>query len=303
LTDRHRGQARLAVPGRRLILALLTLLLLVVPACGADDAEELADRAREEARQRSDEIREDLEARADRLRRRIEEALGDLERAVPRAERTSPKVQARGRTGTTTIDAFLTDVITSVDTYWTRTMRASGLPEPRVRYVWVPPGGRRLTRCGAVAGDDAAFYCPADDTIYVAQRFATDLYNGVIRGLPGERSGGRAAGDFGVAYVVAHEYAHNLQHELGLFSLGRGNSSKPIELQADCMAGSWGNSVYAEGGLEPGDVEEAVSTALAVGDFDVSGRNHHGTPQERRDAWLTGFRSGDPSVCSRFAPS
>ncbi len=69
------------------------------------------------------------------------------------------------------------------------------------------------------------------------------------------------------------------------------------------MAGSWGNSVYAEGRLEPGDVEEAVSTALAVGDFDVSNRNHHGTPEERRQAWLTGFESGDPSVCSRYAPA
>ena len=173
-----------------------------------------------------------------------------------------------------------------------------------MRYSWVPPGGRRPTACGAVARDDAAFYCPTDDTIYVAQRFAADLYEGVLRGLPGERAGyGRAAGDFGVAYVVAHEYAHNLQHELGLFSLGQGNSSKPIELQADCMAGSWGNSVYAEGRLEPGDIEEAVSTALAVGDFDVSDRNHHGRPEERRDAWLTGFESGDPSVCSRYAPS
>jgi uncharacterized protein len=286
------------------ILLVVLLAALALAGCGSDDAEQLADRAREEARERTERIRASIEERAERLRERIEEALGDLERAVPRAERTSPRVQARGRTGETTIDAFLTDVITSVDAYWTRTLRASGMREPAVRYSWVPPGARRPTRCGAIAGDDAAFYCPADDTIYVAQRFAADLHEGVLRGLPGERAGyGRAAGDFGVAYVVAHEYAHNLQHELGLFSLGQGNSSKPIELQADCMAGSWGNSVYAEGRLQPGDVEEAVGTALAVGDFDVSNRNHHGTPEERRKAWLTGFRSGDPSVCSRYAPT
>jgi uncharacterized protein len=288
----------------RLAALLLLLLVVAAPGCGSDDAGDLADRARQEAEKRTERLRASIEERADRLRDRIEEALGDLRRAVPSAERTSPRVQARGRTGQTTIDAFLTDVITSVDAYWTRTLRENDLPAPRVGYLWIPPGGRRATGCGMTAGDDAAFYCPADDTIYVAQRFAADLYAGVLRGLPGERAGyGHAAGDFGVAYVVAHEYAHNLQDELGLFSLGRANSTEPIELQADCMAGSWGNSVYAAGRLQPGDVEEAVSTALAVGDFDVSSRNHHGTPEQRRDAWLTGFRSGDPSVCSRYAPS
>ena len=110
-------------------------------------------------------------------------------------------------------------------------------------------------------------------------------------------------GDFGVAYVVAHEYAHNLQQELGLLHpSGARNSRKPFELQADCMAGAWGSSAFAEGRFTEEDIEEAVSTALAVGDFDVSSENHHGTPQERRAAWLDGFQSGDPSVCSRYVP-
>jgi uncharacterized protein len=279
------------------IALVLAALALAGAGCG------FVDDAREQAREEGRELRADLERRAERLRRRIEEALGDLRRAVPRAERTSPRVQTRGRTQPTTIDAFLTDVLRSVDAYWTRTFEASGLPEPRVRYSWVPPGAGVRSACGVLADDAAAFYCPADDTIYVGQRFAADLYNGVARGLPGERAGyGRAAGDFGVAYVLAHEYAHNLQNELGLFALGRRNSSKPIELQADCLAGAWGNSVYAEGRLTPEDIDEAVGTALAVGDFDVSSANHHGTPEERRGAWLTGFQSGDPSVCSRFAP-
>ena len=167
----------------------------------------------------------------------------------------------------------------------------------------MPPGQTVRTGCEAPADDYAAFYCPADDTIYIAERFATAVYEGALRGLPGESSGGRAAGDFGVAYIVAHEYAHNLQHELGLFSLARSNSSKPFELQADCMAGAWGSSVFAEGRLKPGDIDEAVNTALAVGDFDVSSANHHGTPPERRDAWLTGFERADPSACANFVPA
>jgi predicted metalloprotease len=287
---------------RRLTVLLTVLLLGVAPAgCGEGDA------VRDDLERRAEDLREDVRAevreRTERVRARIREVLGQIEQAIPEARRTDPEVRSRGRTEEGTIAAFLTDVIENVDAYWSRTLTAAGLPEPRVSYVWVAPGERAGTRCGAVADDSAAFYCPSDDTIYVAERFASDLYRGVARGLPGERAGyGRAAGDFGVAYVVAHEYAHNLQHDLGLFTLRGSNSSKPFELQADCMAGSWGNSVYEQGLLEEGDVEEAMNTALAVGDFDVSDANHHGTPEERRDAWLAGFESGDPSVCERYAP-
>jgi predicted metalloprotease len=281
-------------------LFLLVALLAALAGCGADErVGELADDARRELR----EERARIEAEVRRIRERIDELIGQLEQVVPRAERTSPDVEARGRTEGTTVDAFLTDVLENVDAYWTRTFAANGLPEPRVRYAWVEPGRVLRTGCGAPADDNAAFYCPADDTIYIAQRFAAALYAGVLRGLPGEASGGRAAGDFGVAYIVAHEYAHNLQDELDLFSLARSNSSKPFELQADCLAGAWGSSVYAEGRLQPGDIEEAVGTALAVGDFDISSANHHGTPEERRAAWLAGFEGADPSVCARYVPA
>ena len=171
-------------------------------------------------------------------------------------------------------------------------------------YNWIPPGSGAATGCGQVARDSSAFYCPPDDTIYVGQRFAANLYRGVSQGLPGERAGyGRAAGDFAVAYVLSHEYAHNLQQELGVFDNRQSPTAKPFELQADCMSGTWAYSVYAAGDLTDGDLQEATNAALAVGDFDVGNRQHHGTPAERRDALLTGFRSGDPSVCERYLPS
>jgi len=69
------------------------------------------------------------------------------------------------------------------------------------------------------------------------------------------------------------------------------------------MAGSWAYSVYAEDDLQPGDLDEATNAALAVGDFDVGNAQHHGTPTERRDAVLAGFRNGDPSVCQRYVPA
>ena len=284
-------------------IVLLLIVLLAVAGCGGDDVRDRVDAAREEVEARYERARDEFEERRERFGKRIEQVLDDIERAVPRAERTSPTVRSRGRNEPQTIDAFLTDVLEDVDGYWTRTFRASNLPQPRVHYVWVPPAARVRTGCGDEADDRAAFYCPADDTIYVAQRFAADLYNGVIRGLPGESSGGRAAGDFAVAYVLAHEYAHNLQQELGIFDNRVTSSAKPFELQADCFAGTWAHSVFEQGDLQPGDLEEATNAALAVGDFDVGNAQHHGRPQERRDALLAGFESGDPSVCARYLGS
>ena len=281
--------------------ALALVLLLAFAGCGSDDVRDRVDAAREKVEQRVERARDEFRERRDRFGKRIEEVLAEIERAVPRAERTSPTVRSRGNTEATTIDVFLTKLLEDVDAYWTRTFAASNLPAPRVRYVWVPPARQVATGCGQPADDRAAFYCPADDTIYVAQRFAADLYRGVAHGLPGESAGfGRATGDFAVAYVLAHEYAHNLQQELGIFDNRVTSNARPFELQADCFAGTWANSVYRAGHLQPGDIEEATNTALAVGDFDVGNAQHHGTPPERRDALLVGFRTGDPSSCTRF---
>ena len=296
-------------PLRALLLVLLCAGL--VAGCGSEDTDRLREDVRERTerlRERAEKVRTDarqLRRRAEkvseRVARRVREVLADLEKAVPQAGPATRAPRTQGRTETGTIDAFLTDVLQSVDEYWTMTLTAAGRPEPRVSYVWVPAGDRVGTRCGAVADDQAAFYCPADDTIYIAQRLAADLYEGLNDDLPGQRAGyGRAVGDFGVAYIVAHEYAHNLQHEFGTFASAPQGSSKPFELQADCMAGLWGNSVYRAGKLKPGDVEVAMNTALAVGDFDYTNANHHGTPEERRDAWLTGFESGEPADCRQF---
>jgi hypothetical protein len=194
---------------------------------------------------------------------------------------------------------YLDSVLASVDTYWHQEQAAEGRPAPSVGHVWVVPGGSVNTACGVPAGDTAAFYCPTDDTIYVGQAFAGALYDGVAKGLPGQQAGfGRAAGAFAVAYLVAHEYAHNVQQEDGVLAGHR--SALPTELNADCLAGTWARWDYARGGLNEAGVQQALDAALAVGDFQFLSPEHHGTPQERRDALLTGFRGASPSACNPY---
>jgi predicted metalloprotease len=195
----------------------------------------------------------------------------------------------------TTLDGDLA----SVDSYWNQTLAAEGRPAPSVQHAWVAPGAQVGTGCGAAANDTAAFYCPTDDTIYIGQAFARALYDGVANGLPGQSAGfGRAAGQFAVAYVVAHEYGHNIQQESGQLS-GR-LRALPTELNADCLAGTWSHWEYGQGKMDDAGVKQVLDAALAVGDFDFMSAQHHGTPQERRDALLTGFRSGNPPACDQY---
>jgi len=206
----------------------------------------------------------------------------------------------------TTMEQFLTAVTKDVDAYWTKTFKASGLPEPRVSYKWIPAGQTAASACGdadGTLGDSAAAYCPGDDTIYISEKFATEIYDGTLdQSLPGSSRGyGKTVGDFSVAYIVAHEYGHEVQAELGLFDQSNGEiPTMAYELQADCYAGTWAKSAYQENRLQDGDVQEALDAALAVGDFDTSNPSHHGTPEQRADAWNNGFESGDPSSCSTY---
>jgi uncharacterized protein len=201
--------------------------------------------------------------------------------------------------------AFLTAVTTDVDAYWTDAFADAGLPEPRVSYQWIPAGRTATSACGGTdgggLGDDAAAYCPGDDTIYISERFATDIHDGALdQALPGSAQGyGGTLGDFAVAYIVAHEYGHQIQDELGLPArYGAELPTSAFELQADCYAGTWAKRAYEEDRLEEGDVQEALGAALAVGDFDAGNPGHHGTPEQRAGAWTGGFESGDPSACS-----
>jgi hypothetical protein len=204
------------------------------------------------------------------------------------------------------MDQLLTAVTKDVDSYWTQQFKDANLPEPRVSYDWIPAGQTAASVCGdenGTLGDSAAAYCAGDDTIYISQKFATDIYDGALnQALPGSSHGfGGTVGDFSVAYIVAHEYGHQIQDELGLFDkYGQQLPTMAFELQADCYAGTWAKSASDEHRLEDGDVQEALNAALAVGDFDTSSSGHHGTPEQREAAWTTGFDAGNPSSCDTY---
>jgi predicted metalloprotease len=200
-----------------------------------------------------------------------------------------------------TMEQYLTSVTKDVDAYWTQEFKDSGLPEPRVSYDWIPAGETGGGACGT-GGDDMAAYCPNDDTIYVSQNFATNAFNGTLdQSLPGASQGyGSVSGDMAVAYIVAHEYGHQGQNELGLDQKYANLPTMDFELQADCYAGDWAKYANDKGELEDGDVDEALNAALAVGDFDTSNPGHHGTPDQREEAWTKGFQSGDPQACMSY---
>ena len=159
--------------------------------------------------------------------------------------------------------------------------------------------------CGFAQSATGPFYCPADGNVYLDLGFFTEL---------AERFG--APGDFAAAYVIAHEIGHHVQTQLGLRSRadsGANSASVAFELQADCFAGVWGHAASEPGRaqagkveLEPGDAEEGLRAAAAIGDDRLqkmgSGRVMpeqftHGTSEQRMAWFKRGLDSGDPDAC------
>jgi uncharacterized protein len=165
--------------------------------------------------------------------------------------------------------------------------------------------------CGFAQSATGPFYCPPDRRIYLDLGFFEDL----------DRRLG-APGHFAQAYVLAHELGHHVQTVLGVESevrqrqaaspAARNALSVRMELQADCLAGVWGYHANRAAGrvqLEPGDMEEGLAAAAAIGDDRLQrmqtgrvapDRFTHGTSAQRVE-WLTrGLESGDPNVCNTF---
>jgi len=164
--------------------------------------------------------------------------------------------------------------------------------------------------CGMGTAATGPFYCPADQTLYLDTSFFDEL----------ERMGG--AGDFAQAYVVGHEVGHHVQTLLGTAGQVRRRQSGArsdteanrlqvaMELQADCYAGVWAHhSNRRQRVLEPGDVQEGLSAAAAIGDDRLQRRAGrevtpdaftHGSSEQRQEWLETGLTTGQPTACDTF---
>ena len=160
--------------------------------------------------------------------------------------------------------------------------------------------------CGPAQSAMGPFYCPVDQRVYLDLGFFDELK---------QRFG--ASGDAAQAYVIAHELGHHVQHLLGtdakVRQLQESNPSSAnelsvrLELQADCYAGVWATSTQQRQHLDPGDVDEALTAAAAVGDDRIqqqeTGRVNvdsftHGSAAQRSAALKRGLSTGDPRNCN-----
>ena len=201
---------------------------------------------------------------------------------------------------------FLTRVLGSTEETWSEIYQKNGqryVPTTMVAY-----SGGTQTACGTGQAAMGPFYCPNDRRVYIDPSFFNELST---------RFG--ASGDFAMAYVIAHEVGHHVQDLQGTLNEvhnmqarsgeAQGNAIQvKVELQADCYAGVWAaNARDAQGNiLEPGDVEEGMRAAEAIGDDTLQRKAQgvvvpesftHGTSAQRMEALQRGLKSGDPASC------
>jgi len=151
--------------------------------------------------------------------------------------------------------------------------------------------------CGTASSEVGPHYCPLDQTIYLDETFFDEL----------KVRFGAEGGDVAEAYVISHEVGHHVQNLMG--KLGETRSQQGaigVELQADCYAGLWANSIKGLGVFEAGEIREAMDAAAAVGDDRIQQKVNgyvnpeswtHGSSTQRVNAFNKGYETGQLSSC------
>lgn len=202
---------------------------------------------------------------------------------------------------------FVSFVLDDAQAVWQSKFAEMGQTYQDARLVLFRDGVQ--SACGFADSATGPFYCPGDEKVYIDLGFYDELHN---------RFG--APGDFAQAYVLAHEVGHHVQRRLGIEGQVRqAQQARPgaanqysvlLELQADCFAGIWAHSTARRDLLDPGDLEEGLGAAAAVGDDRIqssaTGRVNpetftHGSSQQRMEWFQRGFQSGEPNACDTFA--
>lgn len=201
---------------------------------------------------------------------------------------------------------FVSFVLDDVQKTWERLLPQTGVPYRHAKLVLFRD--YTTSGCGAAQAATGPFYCPADEKVYVDLGFFDDL---------GNRMG--APGEFGQAYVIAHEIGHHVQKLLGIeqqvSQLRRNDpaASNPLsvrlELQADCLAGVWGHSTAQRDIIDQSDIAAGLDAVAAVGDdrLQKMARGYvspesftHGSSAQRSDWFRRGLDSGEISACNTF---
>ena len=213
---------------------------------------------------------------------------------------------ASSPTGQSTLGAeerrVLSGVLLSTERVWGELFQKSGQtyrPAEMIAYSNTDQSG-----CGVAQAAMGPFYCPTDQRIYIDPQFFNEL---------SRRFG--APGDFAQGYVIAHEVGHHIQNLEGTLERAQSAQARAgrtegnqiqvgVELQADCYAGVW---AARSGILEPGDIEEGMRAAEAIGDDTLQQQSQgrvrpesftHGSSAQRMEALRRGLQSGDPASCN-----
>jgi len=212
---------------------------------------------------------------------------------------------------------FVALVLGDTEDQWAEIFAAAGKTyhPPKLRLF----SGSEPTPCAFAQSAMGPFYCPRDQRIYLDTSFFEDLQ---------KKFGGCAnsqACKFSEAYVIAHEVGHHVQDELGILpqvmQAQQASASKAeqnrlqvrVELQADCLAGVWANRAQRKRDfLDPGDVDQALQTASAIGDdrlqkqaqgYVVPDAFTHGTSEQRKRWFMNGFKDGNVGACDTLSAS
>ena len=204
---------------------------------------------------------------------------------------------------------FVSVVLKETEDVWNK-LFSEQLGQQYQEPVLVLFSGQGQSGCGSATSATGPFYCPADRKVYIDLSFYNDLQNRF-----------QAPGDFAMAYVVAHEVGHHVQHLLGIsdkvharqsgMSKEDANAlSVRLELQADFLAGVWAHHAQQTANiLEAGDIEEALGAANAIGDdrlqmeaqgYVVPDAFTHGTSEQRMQWFNKGYKTGDLSQGDTF---
>lgn len=199
-----------------------------------------------------------------------------------------------------TLVQFVSFVLDSAQASWARTLSALGVPYQDAHLVLFRDGIE--SACGFAETATGPFYCPGDEKVYIDLGFYQELR---------DRFG--ASGDFAQAYVLAHEIGHHVQTLMGTEARARRggpDQSVRLELQADCYAGIWAHVADQEHLLDPGDIEEGLNAAAAVGDDRLQrmATGHvnpetftHGSSAERVAWFRRGYTTGRMDACDTFS--